>query len=164
MAVDERIRDIVTDALADSDLELISVRLTGSKHDRAVDVIIDRIGGVDLATCTGASRAISAALDSTDPLEGSFCLDVGSPGAERVLETPRDFRLATGRLVSIISHDGQTVEGKLLSTHATVAVVGTSDGGIEIDIEDIDDAKTVLDWGNNKQQKVPATDEQGIRP
>ncbi len=163
MAVDERIRDIVADAFADSDLELISVRLRGAKHDRVVDVTIDRIGGVDLGICTEASRMISAALDSTDPLEGSFRLDVGSPGAERVLETPRDFRLATGRLVSITSHDGRTVEGELLSTHATVAVVGTPDGGIEIDIDGIADAKTVLDWGNDKQQ-VPASDEQGIRP
>lgn len=41
--------------------------------------------GIDLDTCEAFSRAVSDLLDDADPIEQSYCLEVGSPGVERKL-------------------------------------------------------------------------------
>lgn len=51
-------------------------------------VLIDKEGGVDILDCENISRALSDLLDEAEPLEGSYTLEVGSAGAERVLKRP----------------------------------------------------------------------------
>ena len=51
-------------------------------------VLIDKEGGVDILDCENISRALSDLLDEADPIEGSYTLEVGSAGAERVLKRP----------------------------------------------------------------------------
>ena len=55
-------------------------------------VLIDKEGGVDILDCENISRALSDLLDEADPNEGSYTLEVGSAGAERVLKRPADFQ------------------------------------------------------------------------
>ena len=55
-------------------------------------VLIDKEGGVDILDCENISRALSDLLDEADPIEGSYTLEVGSAGAERVLKRPADFQ------------------------------------------------------------------------
>ena len=55
-------------------------------------VLIDKEDGVDILDCENISRALSDLLDEADPIEGSYTLEVGSAGAERVLKRPADFQ------------------------------------------------------------------------
>lgn len=55
-------------------------------------VLIDKEGGVDILDCEAISRKLSDLLDEADPIEGSYTLEVGSAGAERVLKRPADFQ------------------------------------------------------------------------
>ena len=47
------------------------------------------------------SRALSAALDVEDPLEGSYDLEVSSPGLDRPLRTPEHFQKYAGEKVRV---------------------------------------------------------------
>ena len=53
---------------------------------------LDKDGGVDILDCEAISRTVSDLLDEADPIEGSYTLEVGSAGAERVLKRPADFQ------------------------------------------------------------------------
>ena len=53
---------------------------------------LDKEGGVDILDCEAVSRRVSDLLDEVDPIEGSYTLEVGSAGAERVLKRPGDFQ------------------------------------------------------------------------
>ena len=55
-------------------------------------VLIDKEGGVDILDCEAISQKLSDLLDEADPIEGSYTLEVGSAGAERVLKRPADFQ------------------------------------------------------------------------
>lgn len=46
---------------------------------------IDKEDGVNINECEAFSRAISDVLDEADPIEGSYTLEVSSPGIERAL-------------------------------------------------------------------------------
>ena len=64
-------------------------------------VLIDKEGGVDILDCENISRALSDLLDEADPIEGSYTLEVGSAGAERVLKRPSDFQRFLGSPVLV---------------------------------------------------------------
>ena len=55
-------------------------------------VYIDKETGVSIDDCEAVSRVLSDLLDEADPIEGSYTLEIGSAGAERVLKRPADFQ------------------------------------------------------------------------
>lgn len=55
-------------------------------------VTIDTDEGITIDDCERMHRAIDPILDEADPIEGSYILEVSSPGLERELKT--DFHLA----------------------------------------------------------------------
>lgn len=46
---------------------------------------VDKEGGIDINDCEAFSRAVEKALDLADPIDGSYTLEVSSPGIERAL-------------------------------------------------------------------------------
>ena len=57
-------------------------------------VYIDKEGGVSIDDCQAVTDAIEPLLDETDPIEGSYCLEVSSAGIFRVLRTDAHLRFA----------------------------------------------------------------------
>ncbi len=55
-------------------------------------VYIDREGGVSIDDCEAVSRPLSDRLDETDPIPGSYTLEISSAGLDRVLKKPEHFQ------------------------------------------------------------------------
>ena len=64
-------------------------------------VFIDKEGGVSINDCESVSRPLSDKLDEVDPIEGSYVLEVGSAGADRVLKKPEHFAAFIGNAVEV---------------------------------------------------------------
>ena len=64
-------------------------------------VFIDKEGGVSINDCEAVSRPLSDKLDEVDPIEGSYVLEVGSAGADRVLKKPEHFAAFIGSEVEV---------------------------------------------------------------
>lgn len=64
-------------------------------------VYLDRPEGVTIDHCEAVSRALSDKLDEADPIEGSYILEVSSPGADRVLRKPEHFARFLGEKVEV---------------------------------------------------------------
>lgn len=64
-------------------------------------VYIDHPDGVCIDQCEAVSRPLSDALDEADPIEGSYTLEVGSAGADRVLKKPEHFAQFMGSEVEV---------------------------------------------------------------
>ena len=54
-------------------------------------IFIDKPEGVGIDDFEKMSRAINDPLDELDPIEGSYCLEVSSPGINRELSRPEHF-------------------------------------------------------------------------
>jgi ribosome maturation factor RimP len=159
----ESIRDAVAPIVASLGLELYDVELTGAGHARAVRVVVDRQGGVDLDTITQATRMLSPMLTDSATLRDSDVLEVSSPGLERTLRRPEHFRAAAGSLVSVkYLRDGETVRdrgtvanpddtGFELAPEVDAADdTGDSaagDVGPRITYADVVACRTVFEWG-----------------
>ena len=58
---------------------------------------VDKEGGIDINSCEAFSRAISDVLDEADPIDGSYTLEVSSPGIERALARDWHFETLMGQ-------------------------------------------------------------------
>lgn len=128
-------------------LYLESVALTKSGKYTLVRVTVDLPdgpGSVDSDQLVEATRAVSSWLDQEDPIPGRYTLEVSTPGAERVLTSPRDFRRAEGRMVKAIVA-GKEIEGRLEGVNEGNVVLA----GQEIAMSDIEKARVVLEFSRD---------------
>jgi ribosome maturation factor RimP len=112
---------VLTPVLAQFGLELEAVEVVPAGKRSLLRIVVDGDG----ATGTGpllddlaeASKALSAALDSSDAVGSSaYTLEVSTRGIGRPLERPAHWRRNRGRLVSVTTRDGSTVTGRILDS------------------------------------------------
>ena len=78
--------------------DLVRVAMVGGTSDPTLQVMAERpeTRQLDLGDCETISRRLSEVLDGleaqgADPVEGSYRLEVSSPGIDRPLTRPRDY-------------------------------------------------------------------------
>lgn len=78
--------------------ELVELEFSPASRRALMRVYIDRRDGehVTLDDCERVSRAMSAFLDATDPIERAYELEVSSPGFDRPLRTRAHFERYLG--------------------------------------------------------------------
>lgn len=108
--MEDRLEGLIEDRIGGSDVQLVSVCVERRGRKLVVTVCLDREGGIDVDTCAQMSELISRHLDVEGVLEGSYILEVESPGLQRVLRKPREFRSFVGREVEVLLR--QSFEGK----------------------------------------------------
>jgi ribosome maturation factor RimP len=113
-------------------VDLIEKDLFGAGRRKILRIFIDKNGGVNVENCASVSRYLSEELDKEENLnviEGSYTMEVSSPGLDRPLKTKRDFERNLGRKLRI-TQSGKIIKGILKSlgessiTLETVAVKG----------------------------------------
>jgi ribosome maturation factor RimP len=153
--VKQTLEPIVTAALDSLGLDLVELRIGGTRLRPLLDVRVDRrdLQKVTVADCAGASRAIEARLDADPSLFGDhYVLEVSSPGMERPLRTESDWRRFTGRKASVKSAS--------LGGRVEMEIVGVDDdagaprlrlrdaNGVEhlLGLAEVDEARLVFHW------------------
>jgi ribosome maturation factor RimP len=73
--------------------ELVRVAMIGGTSDPTLQVMAERpdTRQLDLSDCETISRRLSEWLDSNDPIEGGYRLEVSSPGIDRPLTRLKDY-------------------------------------------------------------------------
>lgn len=88
--------------------------------------------GVGLEDCEVVSRALSDVLDEEDPIEAAYCLEVSSPGLERVLSRDWHFETALEETVEIRFYAPQngkkSITGILRAYDTESITIETEDG------------------------------------
>ena len=72
--------------------ELWGVVFHPRTRNQTLLVFIDANKGINLDDCAKVSRALSQRLDETDPIQGSYLLEVSSPGLDRPLFNLEQFK------------------------------------------------------------------------
>jgi ribosome maturation factor RimP len=149
----------LTPVLERDGLELVEITMGREGGSRVLRVTVDRAdGGLDLDTIAAASEKISRRLDleGFDPGPGSYRLEVSSPGIERPLHTPEQFRRHVGSLVKVKTASpgvgAATHRGTIASADARTVELATDEGPVRIAYEDIGSARTVFDWAAEQKR------------
>jgi ribosome maturation factor RimP len=95
----EDLERIVVEELAGLGFELFELRRRGSKSRPVLDLRVERQDGarVSIDDCARVSRAVEARLESAGVVGPQYVLEVSSPGIERPLRSPADWRRFAGQ-------------------------------------------------------------------
>ena len=130
--------------------ELVRVAMTGGTSDPTLQVMAERpdTHQLDLGDCETISRRLSELFDENDPIEGSYRLEVSSPGIDRPLTRPRDYEQWKGHEARLklkeTGQAGKQLSGRIDGIDKDVVLLTTPKGAREIPFEDIASAKLVL--------------------
>lgn len=99
--LEAKVKDLLMPVVRDMGigLEYVEMKKMGGKF--LVRVFIDKAEGVTLDDCERASREIEAVLDVEDPIPYSYTLEVSSPGLDRPLRNPEDFKRFSGKIARV---------------------------------------------------------------
>lgn len=100
-SVADRLHEIISPILWTLGLELVDVVCVGQGPRSVVRVLIDKSGGVSIADCEQAHKALGPALDVADPFPHAYTLEVSSPGLDRPFKRAQDYQRAIGKEVSL---------------------------------------------------------------
>lgn len=158
MTAADRVREIVAPLVADAGLDLYDVDLAGG----VLQVLVHKPGGADIGAISTLARAISRALDEHDPIDGSYALEVSSPGLERPLRAPAHFAGAVGTSVKVKTKPSisgeRRIEGVITGADDTTVTVQTAEGAERtLRFEDIERARTTFQWGGAAKQERKST-------
>jgi len=102
--VENEIREFAAEAAENRGYELVHVEFTGVGKKSAVRIFIDKDGGITHDDCSAISQDLEKALDASDPIRGSYILEVSSPGIERGLYKESDYSRFAGEHAKIKTH------------------------------------------------------------
>lgn len=103
MSLEEKIFSITVEPLAARGYDLVNVSFSGGKHAASLELLIDRFDGTSISIndCVTASQLVSAILDVEDIIQGSYNLNVSSPGEHRPLRNKQDYERFCGNEVTV---------------------------------------------------------------
>jgi len=103
--VTEQIEQLIQPLLEDLDCELVDLEYQREQRGWVLRFFLDKVGGINLDDCAKASREISSLLDVENVITTAYSLEVSSPGIERPLKKPEDFKRFSGQLAKIKTMD-----------------------------------------------------------
>lgn len=133
MELERRIAELIEPSLEGMGYELVRVLMQG-RQQPVLQVMAERKDGAAMTVedCADISRQISALLDVDDPIEGTYSLEVSSPGIDRPLTRPKDFEAYAGFEVKLETHEPiegrKRFRGKLLGLDEQGRVKLVADG------------------------------------
>ncbi len=148
----ERITELCERAAINTPIETVEVQLRGGGKARLLRVYIDKPGGVTHGDCELISERLGKLLDDEDLMpDGSYTLEVSSPGLERKLVKPRDFERVLGQKLKLALRqpvNGRTqLEGKLKQVaEGVLDLEGPSGELLNVPLDQVQKATLKFDW------------------
>ena len=146
---------LIEPAVNELGFELVRVAMIGGASDPTLQVMAERPDTRQLTIddCSDLSRKLSDILDSEeaagrDPIEGSYRLEVSSPGIDRPLTRPKDYSDWAGheaRIKFAEPVDGaKQVSGIIEGISGDTIRVATPKGERQVDFANVASAKLLL--------------------
>ena len=134
----------------DFNLSIWDVRFVKEGPQRYLRIFIDKDTGVTINDCEKFNRAIDRPLDDLDPIDQSYCLEVSSPGIDRLLTRDIHFEKSIGKeiLVTLIrpnENKEKEIKCVLKSYDGKNLVVEYKDKDITFGIKNIANVKLMCD-------------------
>jgi ribosome maturation factor RimP len=125
-----RVWQLATPLVEGEGMEIVDIdfRHEGSRGGRVLRLYLDKEGGPNVDDLSRVSRQLSELLDTQDTIDGTYTLEVSSPGINRPLKKPAHFARFIGKRIRVRTLDlidgrrsflgilGQVVEDSVILT------------------------------------------------
>lgn len=147
-----RIAELVKDTVEECGCTLWDVEFVKEGPDHNLIIYIDKPEGISLTDCEMVNDAVEPIIDEADPIEGSYYLEISSPGLERELKTPEHITAFAGSEVIVklfTAFDGKKTYSGVLSGYDTekdTITVESGDTTVELERKQCSSIKTVCEF------------------
>lgn len=136
MNITEKIEQIILPLLNDENMELVDIQFVSESGKRVLRIFLDKNGGIKLSDCEVMSDKIGSLLDKEDIIQGSYVLEISSPGLDRILKKEKDFVRFIGHKarITVFSpiNKQRNFIGIIKGYDAGKVLLQNSDGGITV--------------------------------
>ncbi|MEE9448237.1 MAG: ribosome maturation factor RimP [Arenicellales bacterium] len=141
------IRALLEGSIEAMGYELLLIEQTHNQRDPVLRLYIDAPGGILVDDCVKVSRQASLILDLEDPIQGTYALEVTSPGTDRPLVKQAHFERDKGEVIRVVTHDyilgRRRFKGRLLEVSEGGIVIEVDGEEYDIPMDSIDTARLV---------------------
>ena len=128
--------------LATQGYELVETELAREAGRSVLRVYIDKEGGgINHEDCATVSQVLGPLLEAGDFIDGSYVLEVSSPGIARPLRKPADFERFAGEPIRVTTHapvyGRHKFTGVLQGSRDGMVVIACDDVSWEIHLENV---------------------------
>ncbi|HEC97296.1 MAG TPA: ribosome maturation factor RimP [Nitrospirae bacterium] len=146
----KKVMELATEATEIAGVELFDVGLIGRRGKMILRVAIDNEQGIGIKECERVSRQLEALLDVEDPIQGTYTLEVTSPGLDRPLRNIEDFERFKGRQARVVTTeriDNQTFfTGRIKSVKGDIIVFELDNKEVEIPYKIVSKARLEIEF------------------
>lgn len=146
----DRVRALTQEVIAGTSYFLVDVAVRGHKGTRVVEIYVDsaeEFGHDDLAV---VSKEVGFLLDVEDVVDGSYKLEVSSPGIKRPLKMPQQYQKNVGRTLRVrYQSEGneEIVVGDLMTADDEEIELELASGDrLQLPYQTINQARIELPW------------------
>lgn len=107
----QKIEELLQPLLEDDKYFVVDIKVSLSRLNSKVTVLVDSDEGIGIDKCTEISRNLGKELDEIMP--DKYTLEVSSPGVDFPLKSERMYRKNIGRSLKVVLTDGKEITGKL---------------------------------------------------
>lgn len=150
--LEAKINSLIDCVVRDVGYEIVRIQYISEDKNKTLQIMIDKLNGqgIDVSDCSKISRLISPILDVEDLIKDQYTLEVSSPGVERPLIKPGDFKRFLGYIAKIALKNTYESQKKFKGTIEKAEEKGISlkiddSKKIEILYEDIQYAHLTID-------------------
>ena len=148
-ALADRIAALIEPSLTAMGYDLVRVQIDGKRQLR-LQIMAERSdgSGMGVEDCAAVSRHVSALLEVEDPIEGSYTLEVSSPGIDRPLMKAADYTRFAGHVAKVEMRNARDnrrrFTGTIRGLENETVVLETEEGSVSLPLAEIERAKLVL--------------------
>ncbi|MFH1008664.1 MAG: ribosome maturation factor RimP [Candidatus Latescibacterota bacterium] len=145
----EVIHRLLDGVLQGEEIELVELKVSQRGRNALITAFIDKPGGVTVEDCARFTREAKDLFDMEQLFEGSYSLEVSSPGIDRPLRSERDFQRAVGQNIRLTLEEGiQPAEktGRLQKVEDHSLTLESNNEQVEIPLSDIHEGKITVQF------------------
>jgi len=146
MKIEEKVWELIKETVDNLNIEIYDVEYVKEGSGWFLRIYIDKENGVDINDCETVSRAIEPVIDDAGVLNTQYCLEVSSPGIERVLRHQSHFDRYIGSEIEVSLYkaidDKRIYRGILNSADEKQIIID----GKSFDRKDISKVKIVYEF------------------
>ncbi|MBI5474160.1 MAG: ribosome maturation factor RimP [Ignavibacteriae bacterium] len=125
---------------------VIDTSIRGSKNRSIIEIFVDAEGSVTSELCSEISRDAAKLFEERDIITGAYDLVVSSPGIDRPLKFPWQYKKHVGRKLSVtLTSEGKN-EGKLVAADEDEITLDVGGAQMRIRFDAIREATVKAPW------------------
>jgi ribosome maturation factor RimP len=140
-----RIEKAVEPVLAQEAVELVDLRYLQAGGRWVLRFYIEKHGGVTLDDCERVSSRVGPLLDALGAMPHSYCLEVSSPGVDRVIKKKKDFERFSGHRVKVRLRtpvaNQRRFQGFLKGVDGEALVLSCGAADVRLELKDVEEAR-----------------------